>query len=137
LTFSDIEVIHALHNALNIAENFDEELPDITLLDINMPGRSGIDALKEISQSYPGVQCIMPTINADLETVVTCMQYGVKGYLIKDKDSIIKIAESLRTLYSGNYNEEFLLNGTLANKVLHFLYRKKKRRMLVLMNINL
>ena len=47
-------------------------------------------------------------------------------YLPKDKDSIVKIVDSLRMLYNGNYNEEFPLNGTLANKVLqHFLNKEK------------
>ena len=124
--FQDIEVVHALCNALHISEHFDEQLPDIALLDINMPGLSGLDAIKEISKKYPTVQCVMLTIDAGLDTVIKCMQYGAKGYLVKDKDSINKIVESIRTLYSGNYNEEFPLNGTLANKVLLYFMQKEK-----------
>ncbi len=124
--FADIQIVHTLYNALNISENFDQILPDVVLLDINMPGLSGLDALKEISDYYPTVQCVMLTINAELDTVVKCMQLGAKGYLVKNKDSITKIADSIRTLHSGNYNEEFPLNGTLANKVLaHFVQKEK------------
>lgn len=124
--FPDCTVIHALGNALNILKNFNDEEPQLALIDINMPGRSGIDAVKEITENYPAVQCIMLTINAELDIVLKCMEFGAKGYLLKDKDSILKIVDSLRVLYSGNFNEEFPLSGNLANKVLqHFLNQEK------------
>ena len=124
--FPDCKVIHSLGNALNIDRSFSAEKPELVLLDISMPGRSGVDAVKEITENYPSVQCLMLTGNAELDVVIKCMEYGAKGYLIKNKDSIIKIVDSLRMLHSGNYNEEFPLNGTLANKVLlHFLKKEK------------
>ena len=124
--FPDCTVIHSLSNALNIDRSFAVEEPQLALLDINMPGRSGMEAVKEISENYPNVQCVMLTINAEMDIVLKCMEYGAKGYLVKDKDSIVKIVDSLRMLYNGNYNEEFPLNGTLANKVLqHFLQKER------------
>ena len=124
--FPDCTVIHSLSNALNIDRNFAVETPDLALVDINMPGRNGMEAVKEITENYPGVQCIMLTVNAEMDIVLKCMEYGAKGYLVKDKDSIVKIVDSLRMLHNGNYNEEFPLNGTLANKVLqHFLQKEK------------
>ena len=124
--FPDCRVIHSLSNALNIDKNFATEEPQLALVDINMPGRSGMEAVKEITQNYPAVQCVMLTVNAELDLVLKCMEYGAKGYLVKDKDSIVKIVDSLRMLHNGNYNEEFPLNGTLANKVLqHFLHKEK------------
>ena len=124
--FPDCTVIHSLSNALNIDRNFAVETPDLALVDINMPGRNGMEAVKEITENYPTVQCIMLTVNAEMDIVLKCMEYGAKGYLVKDKDSIVKIVDSLRMLHNGNYNEEFPLNGTLANKVLqHFLQKEK------------
>jgi DNA-binding NarL/FixJ family response regulator len=124
--FPDCTVIHKMSNALHIEKYFDDELPDIAVIDINMPGLDGVAAVKEINAKYPTVQCVMLTVNADLDMVFKCMQNGAKGYLIKDKDSITKIVDSIRILHNGNYNEEFPLNGTLANKVLnHFLQKEK------------
>ena len=124
--FPDCTVIHSLSNALHIDRHFAIEEPQLALLDINMPGRSGLEAVKEITENYPAVQSVMLTINAELDLVLKCMEYGAKGYLVKDKDSILKIVDSLRMLHNGNYNEEFPLNGTLANKVLqHFLQKEK------------
>lgn len=125
-TFLDCTVIHSLSNALHIEKYFYKQLPDIALIDINMPGLNGLDAVKEIAQKFPTVQCIMLTINSDLDTVLKCMEIGAKGYLLKNKDSIVKIVDSMRMLHNGNFNEEFPLNGTLANKVLqHFVSKEK------------
>ena len=126
--FPDCNVIHSLGNALNISTNFTKQLPDIVLLDLNMPGLDGVAAMKEISTNFPTVQCIILSVNAELDMVIKCMEYGAKGYLVKDKDSILKIVDSIRMLHSGNFNEEFPLNGTLANRVLlHFLNKEKNQ----------
>ena len=125
--FPDCVVIHALGNALNITANFEKQIPDVALLDLNMPGLDGLSAMKEIATNFPEVQVVILSVNAELDMVVKCMEYGAKGYLVKDKDSIVKIVDSLRMLHSGNYNEEFPLNGTLASKVLlHFVNNEKK-----------
>jgi DNA-binding NarL/FixJ family response regulator len=125
-TFDDCNVIHQLHNALNVEKYFAQQLPNVAIVDINMPGINGVDCIKEITEKFPTVLCIMLTVNVDLDMVLKCMQHGAKGYLVKDKDSLIKIVESIRTLLSGNYNEEFPLNGTLANKILqHFSHNQK------------
>jgi DNA-binding NarL/FixJ family response regulator len=124
--FPDCTVIHKLNNALHIEKYFSQEIPDVAIVDINMPGINGVEAIKEITEKFPEVQCVMLTVNVDLDMVLKCMQNGAKGYLVKDKDSIIKIVDSLRILVNGNYNEEFPLNGTLANKILlHFAQKEK------------
>jgi DNA-binding NarL/FixJ family response regulator len=124
--FPDCTVIHNLSNALHIDKHFATDTPDVAIVDINMPGINGVDAIKNISENFPTVQCVMLTVNVDLDMVLKCMQNGAKGYLVKDKDSIIKIVDSLRILVNGNYNEEFPLNGTLANKILlHFAQKEK------------
>lgn len=124
--FADMRVTHQLHNALNIVEHFILEPPDVALVDISMPGRSGVEAVEEIANEFPKTQCIMLTVHADLDMVVKCMMKGARGYLLKDKDSILKIAESIRMLHQGNYNEEFPLNGSLANTILNHFASKQK-----------
>ena len=125
-TFADCVVTHKLNNALHITSKFYEVLPDVALIDINMPGINGIDAVKQITKDFPVVKCIMLTVNVDLDMVLKSMQNGAKGYLLKDKDSVQKIVESMRILLNGNYNEEFPLNGTISKKLLtHFAQTEK------------
>ncbi len=122
--FPDCTVIHKLGNALHIEKHFFADTPDVALIDINMPGLDGLAAVKQIAATFPKVQSIMLTVNTDMDMVLKCMHAGAKGYLVKDKDSIQKIVESIRILHSGNYNEEFPLNGTLAKKILSHIENK-------------
>ncbi len=124
--FPDCTVIHQLSNALNIEKHFSVDEPEIAIVDINMPGLNGVEAVKCITKNFENVQCVMLTVNVDLDMVLKCMQAGAKGYLVKDKDSIVKIVDSLRILVNGNYNEEFPLNGTLSNKILQHFANKQK-----------
>ena len=56
---------------------------DLVLLDIGLPGMSGIDILKEIKKRYPDVLVIMITANDDIETVITAMKLGAYDYVVK------------------------------------------------------
>ena len=56
---------------------------DLVLLDIGLPGMSGIDTLKEIKKRDPDVLIIMITANDDIETVITAMKLGAYDYVVK------------------------------------------------------
>jgi DNA-binding NarL/FixJ family response regulator len=116
--FPDCTIVHCQANALHMEESFAITLPDVAIVDINMPGINGTETVKKITKLFPTVQCIMLTVIEDLDLVLECMQNGAKAYLLKNKDSITKIIDSIRILHNGNFNEEFPLNGTIANKIL-------------------
>lgn len=60
-----------------------ESAPDVVLLDIGLPGMSGIDALREIKQVAPDIVAIMITAYEDITTVVTAMKLGAYDYIVK------------------------------------------------------
>ena len=57
--------------------------PDLTLLDIGLPGMSGIDALKAIRKEYPDVLVVMITAYEDVDTVISAMKAGAHDYVVK------------------------------------------------------
>jgi DNA-binding NtrC family response regulator len=57
--------------------------PDLALLDIGLPGMSGIDALKAIRSEYPEVLVIMITAYEDVDTVIAAMKAGAHDYVVK------------------------------------------------------
>jgi len=59
------------------------KLPDLILLDIGLPGMSGIDALQKIKNIYPDILIIMITAYEDVDTVVTAMKRGAYDYIVK------------------------------------------------------
>jgi DNA-binding NarL/FixJ family response regulator len=58
--------------------------PDIVLMDIHMPGMSGIEATKQIKLSHPDVKVIILTSFSDQEHALPAIRAGAKGYLLKD-----------------------------------------------------
>ena len=57
--------------------------PDLVLLDIGLPGMSGIEALQKIKEMYPEIIVVMITAYEDVETVVSAMKYGAHDYVVK------------------------------------------------------
>lgn len=57
--------------------------PDLVLMDIKMPGISGIEALRTIKQSHPGVPVVMMTAYGDTQKAIEAMKLGALDYLLK------------------------------------------------------
>jgi putative nucleotidyltransferase with HDIG domain len=70
-------------SALRAAET---EQPHIVLLDISMPGKSGIDVLKELQARYPDTAVVMVTAIADINVAIDAMRNGAYDYLVKPID---------------------------------------------------
>lgn len=78
------EIAGEAKNGAEAVELFRKIQPNITLLDINMPVKTGEDALKLIIEEFPNACIIMMTSLADSETVQNCIEAGAAGYILKD-----------------------------------------------------
>lgn len=78
-------------SAVRLAE---EQLPDVVLMDIQLPGRNGIEATRAILAHRPGTAILMLTMFEDDESVFSAMRAGARGYLLKDTQG----AELLRAI---------------------------------------
>lgn len=78
------EVAGEAKNGAEAIELYRVHRPHITLLDINMPVKTGVDALKEIMELSPDALIIMLTSVADVKTVEKCLELGASNYLLKD-----------------------------------------------------
>ena len=73
------------------------ELPDIVLMDIELPGMSGIEGMKILKEKYPEVEILMLTVYADSRRIFEALCAGASGYLLKNspfdeiKNSIIEL----------------------------------------------
>jgi DNA-binding NtrC family response regulator len=78
-----------------------EKQPDLILLDIGLPGMSGIEALQIIKTDYPDILVIMITAYEDVQTVVAAMKLGAYDYIVKPLDMnglIITVRNALETI---------------------------------------
>ena len=73
----------ALPSAEAAIESMLSNPPDMVLLDVGLPGMSGIQALEKIKQIHPGVIVIMITAFEDVNTVAAAMKLGAYDYLVK------------------------------------------------------
>jgi len=93
--------ITAFASAEAALQELPREVPDLVLLDIGLPGMSGMEALKSIKQAYPEVLVIMITAFEDIATVVAAMKAGAHDYVVKPLhlDSLkVTIGNALETI---------------------------------------
>jgi DNA-binding NarL/FixJ family response regulator len=74
--------------------------PDVVLLDIQLPGESGIDALPKLKAALPATDVVMLTIHRDDELVFRALKAGATGYLVKDAGTD-RILDALREVSAG------------------------------------
>lgn len=59
-------------------------LPDVVLMDVNMPKKNGIEATTELTANYPDIKVIVLTMEDNETTIISMLKAGAKGYLLKD-----------------------------------------------------
>lgn len=74
--------------------------PDIVIMDINLPGISGIECVKQVKAVTPAIQFMMFTVYENNDQVFEALKAGASGYLLK-KTPPLQIIESVKELYSG------------------------------------
>jgi DNA-binding NtrC family response regulator len=75
--------VRAFDSAESALEAIDENPPDLVLLDIGLPGMSGVEALEIIKKRHPEVIIVMITAYEDVQTVVSSMKNGAYEYVVK------------------------------------------------------
>jgi len=74
--------------------------PDVIVMDLNMPGMSGIDATARATQALPGVEVVMLTINRQDDRILEAVRAGARGYLLKDAE-LEQIVAGIRDTAAG------------------------------------
>jgi DNA-binding NarL/FixJ family response regulator len=91
-----------------------EELaPDVVLMDVRMPKRSGIEATRAIAELVPTARIVMLTVSDEEEDLYEAVKAGAAGYLLKEI-SIEEVAESIRSVMTG----QSLITPSMASKLL-------------------
>jgi DNA-binding NarL/FixJ family response regulator len=96
----DITVIAQASNGDEAVQLAKVYSPDVILMDINMPGSSGIQAIEEIKRENIGSRIIVLTIHDDREYLFRTLQMGAEGYVLKDAEPEVLI-EAIRNVHMG------------------------------------
>ncbi|MGI6231136.1 MAG: response regulator [Tractidigestivibacter sp.] len=95
----DIEVVGQGTDGSDAVRLWPEVSPDVALMDIQMPGMSGLDAAEQILASDPAARIVFLTTFSDDEYIVRALRLGARGYLIKQ--DVATIAPALRSVMRG------------------------------------
>jgi DNA-binding NarL/FixJ family response regulator len=115
----DIDIVSANTDCNNVREVIQEHLPDVVLMDIDMPGMNGIDATLIVKELSPKSQVIMLTVSEEEQRIFDALRNGATGYLLK-KSSSTELIEAVRTVFNGGSP----MTPAIARKVLQFFNTK-------------
>ena len=112
---------HVYANAEEAVANLPLIKPDIVLMDINLPGKSGSECIKELRDQCPGTQFMMCTVYDDDDKIFEALRAGAKGYLLK-RTPPVQILEAILDLHRGGSP----MSSEIARRVVESLQRKSK-----------
>ena len=107
--------VGSFSDALNVAAQIAALKPDVVLMDINMPGISGIDATRLIKSVHPEIKVLIQTAFDSDENVFGSLKAGAEGYLLKSA-SADKILKGIEDVYLGGA----IMTPSIALKVMRF-----------------
>lgn len=110
---ADIRVIGEAKNGVKAIELVEKLRPDVTLMDLSMPGMDGIEAIQQIIAKNPAERIIVLTSYSGDDKLYPAIKAGAQGYLLKDAQPE-ELVQSIRNVYAG----EPSLNPTITWRLL-------------------
>lgn len=111
--FSGYHCVCACGSGEDALKNVPQAQPDVVLMDINLPGMSGIECTARLKQLLPQVQILIVTVHADNERVFNALQAGASGYLLK-RTTPAELLEAIADVLRGGAP----MTGEIARKVI-------------------
>lgn len=97
---NELEFVGSFPNALHVLEEIKKNKPDVLLMDIGMPGMTGIEAVALVRKKFPEIKVIMQTVFDDDNKVFQSICAGAVGYLLK-KTPPLQILDSIKQAAEG------------------------------------
>jgi DNA-binding NarL/FixJ family response regulator len=107
-------------NAEEALDGIAAEKPDVVLMDINLPGMSGIECVRKMKAQMPKVQILMLTMYEDDENVFQSLVAGASGYLVK-RTSPSELLNAIQEVHSGSSP----MSGKIARTVVEYFQKQQ------------
>ena len=124
------QVAFSLHDARDVLQQTEAFMPRLILMDIDMPGVNGIEAVKMLRRDFPAVEIVMFTVFEDDEKIFKSVMAGASGYLLK-KTAPAKLLEALDDFVQGGAP----MSGSIASRVLQ-MFRKQTHQTAARFNLS-
>jgi DNA-binding NarL/FixJ family response regulator len=101
----------------------EENQPEVILMDIGLPGMSGISGMKLITEKYPAISIIMFTVYMDSHKIFESLCAGASGYLLKNT-SFPDMKQAIETIHAGGS----MMSPPIARKVMEHFHTGRKKK---------
>ncbi|MBR9920781.1 MAG: response regulator transcription factor [Bacteroidetes bacterium] len=122
----DLLCLNAYESGEKAVSGIIESQPDVVLMDIGLPGMSGIEAMVRILQQSPDIEFVMFTVFMEDGKIFEALQAGASGYVLKN-DSHLDILDAIREVRNGGSP----MTMEIARKVLQSFRHERKKDKLV------
>jgi DNA-binding NarL/FixJ family response regulator len=119
---TDIDVVGEAEDGHEAVQKAEELMPDVILMDVRMPKRSGIEATRQVKERLPHVKILMLTISDEEGDLYDAIKAGASGYLLKEI-SIDEVADAIRAVWAGQSK----ITPSMATKLLAEFAAMSKR----------
>jgi len=115
-TLPDMKVVAEAADGAQAVELYRKHNPDVTLMDLRLPNKNGVDAITEIRQEFPGARIIVLTTFDGDEDIYRALQAGAKGYLLKGMNAD-ELTEAIRIVHGGKSRIPAIVAERLAERM--------------------
>ncbi|HEX2051740.1 MAG TPA: response regulator transcription factor [Actinomycetota bacterium] len=120
---ADVDVVGEASDGHEALARAVETTPDVVLMDVRMPKRTGIEATRAIKDALPTTRILMLTISDEEADLYEAIKAGASGYLLKEI-SIEEVSSAVRSVHQG----QSLISPVMASKLLNEFAAMVKRR---------
>ena len=117
----DFEIVGEAEDGRDAIRCVERLIPDLVLMDLSMPRMNGMDAIREVKKRYPETKIIALTVHKEEEYVLTTLQAGADGYVLKDATH----AELLMAIKNVLMGKPYLSPGVSEKVIEGYLDGKK------------
>lgn len=118
-SFENYSVIFEASNGKELIEKMQQNLiPDIILLDINMPEMDGFETAKWLTKNFPQIKVLALSMQSDESSIIRMLRLGAKGYLMKNVEP-----DELHLALESVIKKDFYLSETVSGKVISGLHQ--------------
>jgi len=124
-SFPGFEVLFHAKNGVALQQQLtlSKELPDIILLDINMPVMNGFETMEWLAETHPNIKVLALSMEDDENTILSMLRKGANGYLLKDIHP-----ERLKVALNEVISKGYYHSDKVAETLLHSLQAKKEAK---------
>jgi DNA-binding NarL/FixJ family response regulator len=122
-SFDNYAVLFEAENGKEMKARISQNIiPDIVLLDVNMPEMDGYETVRWLYQSYPQIKVLALSMFSDEKTIIKMLRLGAKGYILKNIDP-----EELKNALDSVMKKNFYLSEVISGKIISGLHKDAGR----------